>query len=134
METRAKVWLVWLPVFREYYREQCNSRYLVQLLFFFFFWSFVFFGLHPWHMEVPRLGVSPELQLPAYARAIATPDLSHVCDLHRSSWQQRILDPLSETGNRTRNLMVPSQICFCCTTMGTPVLVLLYTWSQTLPP
>ena len=34
-------------------------------------------------MEVPRLGVKMELQLPAYtvATAKATLDLSHICDL-----------------------------------------------------
>ena len=29
--------------------------------FFFFFLSFVFFGPHPWHVEVPRLAVESEL-------------------------------------------------------------------------
>ena len=37
-------------------------------------------------MEVPRLGVKSELQLPAYATAYATtmPDPSLFCDLHHS--------------------------------------------------
>ena len=43
----------------------------------FFFFS-VFLWPHPQHMEVYRLGVKSELQLPAYAQATATPDLSHV--------------------------------------------------------
>ena len=47
-------------------------------------------------MEVPRLGVESELQLPATAVATATPNLSHVCDLHHSSWQHWILNLLSE--------------------------------------
>ena len=49
-------------------------------------------------MEVFRLGVASELQLMAYATvtAIATQDLSHVFDLHHSSWQCRILNPLSK--------------------------------------
>ena len=47
------------------------------------------------HMEVPRLGVKSELQLPAYTTAIATPDLSCVCHLHHSLQQSRILNPLS---------------------------------------
>ena len=34
--------------------------------------------------------------------------------------QRRILNPLSEAMDRMRNLMVPSQIRFCCATMGTP--------------
>ena len=37
---------------------------------------FVFLGPHPWHMEVPRLEVELELQLPAYTTATAMPDLS----------------------------------------------------------
>ena len=37
---------------------------------------FVFLGPHPWHMAVPRLGIQSDLQLPAYARATATQDLS----------------------------------------------------------
>ena len=36
-------------------------------------------------MEVPRLGVESELQLPAYTTASAMQDLSHVCKIHHSS-------------------------------------------------
>ena len=64
--------------------------------FFSFFGLFVFLGLHPWHMKVPRLGVESELYLSAYTRATAMWDPSHVYDLHYSSWQHRILNPLSE--------------------------------------
>ena len=39
---------------------------------------FVFLGLHPQHMEVPRLGVKLELELPAYTTATASPDPSLV--------------------------------------------------------
>ena len=38
---------------------------------------FCFLGPHLWHMEVPRLGVESELQLPAYATATATGDPSY---------------------------------------------------------
>ena len=48
---------------------------------------FVFSGLHPQHMEVPRLGIESELQPLAYTIATATRDPSHVCDLHHSSQQ-----------------------------------------------
>ena len=57
-----------------------------------------FLGLQPRHMEVPRLGIQSELQLPAYTTAIAVPDLSHICKLHCSSWQQWILNPLARPG------------------------------------
>ena len=52
-------------------------------------------------MEVPRLGVQLELQMPAYATAGATRDPSRVCDLHHSSQQHWILIPLSEARDRT---------------------------------
>ena len=55
-------------------------------------------------MEVPRLGVRLELQPLVYTRATATRDPSRVCDLHHSSWQRRILNPLSEARDRTRAL------------------------------
>ena len=54
-------------------------------------------------------------------KATATPDPSCICNLHHISRQSRILDPLSETRDRTRNLIVSSQIHFCCATMGTPI-------------
>ena len=53
-------------------------------------------------MEGPRLRIELELQLLAYPTATATPDLSHICDLHHSSWQRRILNPLSEARDQTR--------------------------------
>ena len=54
-------------------------------------------------MEIPRLGVKLELQLLAYATTIATPDASHVCDLHHSSWQCWILKPVSRARARDQN-------------------------------
>ena len=75
-------------------------------------------------MEVPRLEVGSELQLPAYTTATATQDPSLNCKLHYSSWQLQILDPLSKAMDHTHLLMDTSQICFRCTTMGTPNLFL----------
>ena len=61
-------------------------QYLVYLF------LFAFIGLYLQHMEVPRLGVELELQLPAYATAIATEDpSSSICNLHQ---QCPILKPL----------------------------------------
>ena len=53
-------------------------------------------------------------------QAVAMPDPSPTCDLHHSPQQCQILNPLSESRDLTHNLMVPSQICFCCTMTGTP--------------
>ena len=61
-------------------------------------------------MEFPRLGVESELQLPAYATAAAAWDLSHVCNLHHSSRQLQILNPLSEARDRTCILMDASRV------------------------
>ena len=47
-------------------------------------------------MEIPRLGVEPELQLPAYTTATATWDLSCICELYHSLQQRQILNPLRE--------------------------------------
>ena len=62
----------------------------------FYFIFFCFSGPHLWHMEVPRISLDLEVQLLAYTRATATPDLSHICDPRHSSWQTWTLNPLSE--------------------------------------
>ena len=67
-------------------------------------------------MEFPRLGVKSEWQLLAYTTATAMPDLSHSCDLHHSSRQHQILNPLSKPRIWTCVLMYASQICFCWAT------------------
>ena len=79
-------------------------------------------GLHLRHMEVPRLGVESELLLLAYARATAMPDPSLICDLHHSSRQCQVLNPLSGARDGTPNLMVPSWIHFLCAMTGTPYM------------
>ena len=76
----------------------------------YFFSYFLFLGLQVQHMEVPRLGVELELQLLVYTTATAMQDPSCVCDLHHSSWQCRILNPLSKARDQTCHLMVPSRI------------------------
>ena len=57
-------------------------------------------------MEVPRLEVELELQLLAYAIATATRRLSGIYDLHHSSEQCQILNPLSEFRDQTWVLMI----------------------------
>ena len=64
-----------------------------------FFFIFCFLELHKRLVEVPRLGVKFELQLPACATA--TQDQSQVWDLHHSLRQHQILHPLSEAGDQT---------------------------------
>ena len=72
-------------------------------------------------MKVPGLVVKSELQLPAYATATAILDWSRICDLHHSSRQHLILNPLNEAWGRTCVLTDTSYICFHCATTGTPL-------------
>ena len=93
------------------------------LSFFFYFFYFLLFRAAP-----AAYGGSQDRGL---IRAIAAglrhshshAGSSHVFDLHHSSRQRQILDPLSKTGDWTRNLMVPSRIRFCATT-GTSAISL----------
>ena len=96
-------------------------------LYCFFFFSFL--GPHLWHMKFPRLGVELKLQPLATATATARPDVSHICNLHHSSQQCWILNPLTKARNRTRNLIVTRLIHFCCATRETP-LYYVYSNSQ----
>ena len=94
------------------------SKIPVLFFFFFFFFAFWFLGLHLRHINVPSLGAESELYLPAYATTRAMQDSSHIFNLYHRQWW--IPDPLSEASDQTHIIMVPSHICFCCTTMGTP--------------
>ena len=62
--------------------------------------------------EVPRLGAEEELQLLAYTTATATGDPKCICDLHHSSQQHQILNPLTGARDRTYILKDTSQIRF----------------------
>ena len=74
------------------------------------FFFFFLLGLYLWHMEVARLGVKSEPQLPAYATAITTPYPRCIWDLCNSWRQHRILNLLSEARDRTCILMYTSWI------------------------
>ena len=108
-------------------REILQGMQYDDRLMFKFLSFFVFLRAAPVAYGGSQAGVQSELQPPPYARATATataaatPDPSRVCNLHPSSQQCRILNPLSEARDRTQNLMVPSWIRFHCATMGTPI-------------
>ena len=59
-------------------------------------------------MQISRLGVKSELQMPAYA--MATPDPSHICDLCHSLNQHQILNPVSKAKDWTHILMDTSRV------------------------
>ena len=69
-------------------------------------------------MDVSRLEVESELQLPAY-------------DLHHSSQPCWVLNPLSGARDQIHILMNTSRVCYCWATTGTPVICFewLFTYS-----
>ena len=77
----------------------------------------VSFGLHLWHMEIPRLGVESDSCWPQLQ---PQQDLSCICNLHHSSWQCWILNPLSVARDQTCILVHASQFRFRWATTGTP--------------
>ena len=60
-------------------------------------------------VQVPRLEVTSELQLPDYTTATATWDLSRISDLHLTLRQGWILHPRSEARDRTHIRMDTTQ-------------------------
>ena len=106
---------------------RCWSCSVLCLIFDFLFFP-IFLGLHPWHMEVSRLGVESELKPLAYITAVATVDPRCVCDLHHSSQQHQIVNPVSEVRDWTCILMDTSWVCYHRPMSGT-----LHTWLLKLP-
>ena len=88
-----------------YFKTRHPSIYLFIYLF--------ILGLHPWHMEGPRLGVKLELQPPACTTATATPDPSCICNLYHSSRQCWILNALSGVRDRICILTDTGQVHYC---------------------
>ena len=68
------------------------------------FFFFLFLGLHLQYMEVPKLGVELELQMQAYPTAAAMQNVSCLCNVHHSSQQHLILNPLSKARDGTKSL------------------------------
>ena len=121
--SKLQVWIYEEPKKKKKKKQWLKYSPSSLSLFIYLFIFFVFAGPHPRHMKIPRLWVTSERQLPAYTTVIVTRDPSLFCDLHHGSWQHQILNPLSKARDWTHNLMVPSQIHFRCTTMGTPCFV-----------
>ena len=72
-------------------------------------------------MKVPRLGVELEYSCQPQPQ----PQQLEICDLHHSSQQRWILNPLSGARDRTCILMDTSQVHYCWAKMGTPMVVLI---------
>ena len=119
LNTLKQAYLTWerglVPIVSAY-DTHCNGL---------FFWLVFYFILFFLRATPVAYGSSQargelELQLIAYSTATATWDPSHVGDLHHSSRQRWIPDPLSKAGDRTCILIDTSRIRFRCATMGPP--------------
>ena len=81
---------------------------------FFFFWSLPFSWVTPTAYGGSQarglIGAVAASLRQSHTNAGSKPHPSRVCNLHRSSRQRRIVNPLSKGRDRTRNLMVPSRI------------------------
>ena len=81
-------------------------------------------GPHPWHMEVPRLGVESELLLLAYTTVTAMQDPGCTCDPHHSSQQSQILNPQSKARAEPTTSRILVRFVNDWATMGTPMELL----------
>ena len=103
-------------------------------LYFYFFLSF--WGLHPRHMEVPSLGSNQSCG----CKPMPQPQqhqIQAVSVIYTTAHgNARSLAHWTKTRDWTNNVMVPSQICFHCVMMGTPIylflLIFVYYLSLTL--
>ena len=75
--------------------------------------------------------MEPQLFL-HYVTATAIPEMSCFCNLHNSSWQSLILNPISRARNRTHILMDTSRVFFHWATLGTPGWEVFYYWFNLL--
>ena len=89
-----------------------------------FLFLFLFFGLlgpYPWRTEFPRLrGQNQSYSCkPPCTTATAVVDPKGICNLHHSSLQRWVPDPLIKARDWTHILMETSRIRFHWATMGT---------------
>ena len=132
--TRSAIFLTTHPYFPSFCLSVQGSRgfLLNKIIIFSFLW------LHLQHMEVPRLGVKSELQLPAYAtvKAMETQVQSGICNLHHSCDTSSLTHWL-RPGNQTQIHLHTSWILNPLSHNGNPLnkffLQLLFGWLSISP-
>ena len=100
-----------MGIFQKTKGESLKEYGLPDLVFLFFFLSFFFFCLFVFS------GATSMAYRGSQARGLIG---ATAAGLHHSSWQRRILNPLSKARAQTHNLVVPSRIRFCRAMTGTP--------------
>ena len=125
---KAKAWRLWqnaAVTLKPLSSEQ--TRVMLQLFYFtnlFYFISFLFLLFMAAPTAYGHSQARGPMGVTAAGLPTATQDLSCVCDLHHSSLQQQIFNPLREARDGTCNLTVHSQICCRRATVGTPTVIL----------
>ena len=94
-------------------KKSLSSQHISLFFFFLLFWA-----PPPAHGSSQGRGQIRTMQ--AYATATATWDPRHVCNVHHSSWQCRVLDAVSKVRDGTHILVDTNHIHFHSTTMETP--------------
>ena len=96
------------------FQSHCCQAWWLTKFFFFLFFFLLFLG--------PHLLAHGNSQARGWIGAVATAtrDPSGICDLHHSSRQGQILNPLSEARNRTCILMDTSLVHYLWAMTGTP--------------
>ena len=84
-----------------------------------------FLGPHPWHMEVPRLGVKLELQLPSYTRATAIPHPSLPVAYATAPGNVESLTHRGRPGIKPTSSWILVRFVTCWDTMGTMKKIVL---------
>ena len=84
---------------------ESEHSFFYSFFFFFFFFFFCFLGLQLQHMEVSRLGVELELQLPHESQATSVTYTT----AHGNCW---ILSPLSKAKDQTQILTDTGWACY----------------------
>ena len=97
------------------YKKTPKRTFICHFFFFFFFFRAAFAAY-----VIPRQEVKSEPSSPAYTTASATRDWSLIFNLHRSSWQQRILNTLSKARDWTHVLMDTSLVLNLLNHNGNP--------------
>ena len=113
--TKVKCWKFKPPTCP--FSSKASMNNITTWLFFFFLIAFQGHTHGTW--KFPGQGSN---QSCSCRRATATPDLSCICDLHHSSRQRWILNPLIEARDWTCVLMDTSWVPYHWATMGTPLL------------
>ena len=90
-----------------------------------------YLGSFPFFLSFCLFRATPMAYRGSQARGLTGALATGLCHSHSNIRSEphlqttpQLLNPLREARDWTHNLMIPSQICFCCTMMGTPLEVL----------